>query len=309
MRDEFVGRTELRDELMQFTAGAGKLQNDGAGGPGMAAASSPMPVGDFEREMDAETAPAADSPMLAIFGKPGIGKTALFARHVADVEENAQDGDVRVLKFFTGVGPLATSAMGGILQLCYQAKALLGAEIDIPNDLHQARVLLVSLLRDACFLSPVVVVFDALDLLADDDQGEVISLFEACARPYLPSNLRFIVSTGGMVHSARLRLRRLFPAFRTITIGPLQSLEMEEIMARQLAQFNIRIEAIDREGDLMKTIVERNTSGSPLWLNIVAQHVRIWKQEGRLGTIKGEVMQLPQSVRDMYEDAFGYLEA
>jgi tetratricopeptide (TPR) repeat protein len=237
---------------------------------------------------------------ILITGESGAGKSALIANWVA-AHGQAHPDDV-IYCHHLGCSNDANAIRPLLARLIDTAKRLLpeefGSSLSVPEDWWE---LVAKVAETLLVLGRWVVqnnrrwiwVLDGLDRLEREEQK---------ALPWLPVNLPqgVVVVTSALECSARSILQER--EYITLTIGPLQKAEQDELIQRYLARYTKQL-----DGGLRQEIQSHQLAGSPLFLRVLLEELR---QCGRYETIAEQLQFYLNSeiVDDLYERVLERLE-
>jgi len=213
----------------------------------------------------------ADAAPVVVTGPPGIGKTALLARWVADAAAGLRE--LRVLSCFAGASPASSDRRGAARLLCRELQAACGLADDIPDDDGKLPAALASLLVSATRRAPpggareaagrIVVVVDGLDLLdpAGAPPADAGWLLDA-----VPVKARLVASCreGPLLDSL---LRR---GARQVALPPLSADERRELLGKLGAG-----EETPLDDPETAALLSREETGNPLYLRAALSLLRL----------------------------------
>ena len=225
---------------------------------------------------------------LVVHGASGCGKSALLARA-------AQDAGPEAIVHFIGVTPGASDARSLLSSLCEELRRKHPLETPLPGDVRELTKELQEHLKAATTQAPVVLFLDALDQLADTDNGRSLFWIPFGA---LPPNVKLVVSClsdqapqspAGEPYAA-LRRRGLaeenFVNLDALTEAEALTLFFERWLPQ--ARRKLTPEQAQRIRDRLKSDACRQ----PLYLKILFEEARRWRSRGPALTPGADVPQL-----------------
>jgi len=253
---------------------------------------------------------------LVIHGASGCGKTALLARAAQDAAE------LKPVVRFIGVTPRASDIRSLLASLCREIRQRHPLESPISGDVPELTMELNEHLGAATAQEPLIMFLDALDQLADSDNG--LSLFWI---PFyqLPAHVKLIVSC----LSARppeapasrpysvLKSRRL-PEDNFIDLDTLSEVEAQSLLfERWLPQARRRLTA--EQAECIRERLKSDECRRPIYLKVLFQEARLWRSDTPVPTLGNNVSELlmallkrlgdPSNHGETLAFALGYLAA
>ncbi|NXF44052.1 NWD2 protein, partial [Oceanites oceanicus] len=148
---------------------------------------------------------------LIIYGGPCTGKTLLLAEVAKKSyswlqEEMGPDSDPVVVIRFLGSTETSTDLKNILQSICEQLAVNYRCLVQsYPKKIHDLRDLFINLLNESSFHRPLVIIFDALEQLTDNDDGRKLWWLPI----HLPRSVRIILSTLPNKHGILQKLRCL----------------------------------------------------------------------------------------------------
>ena len=231
---------------------------------------------------------------LVIHGASGCGKTALLARAVGEMQkEEGRTQNEEVIVRFIGVTPRSSDVRSLLASLCQELRQRHPLENSIPGDVRELSAELDEHFKMATAQAPLLLFLDALDQLADADNGP--SLFWI---PQLPGHVKLIVSClsdrapedpAGQPYTALKR--RGLPEENFINLDALSEGEAQTLLfERWLPQAGRKLNA-----GQTKCIRERLKSDAcrqPLYLKVLFEEARLWRFDDPAPTLGNNVSEL-----------------
>ncbi|MCF7859126.1 MAG: DUF4062 domain-containing protein [Candidatus Cloacimonetes bacterium] len=252
------------------------------------------------------------SEILAVYGESGCGKSALLAKFYKDFkfdnDYNELNEDVFFIPHFIGASPVSTSKHGMLRRFCeeiferffkskmeekllslsgneeekQEQREEIKKEYEVPFDPN----LLAMKFKD--YLEKVnnklVILIDGLNQLDDFDKAQELDWLPL----ELPANVKIIAST--LEGAAKESLNRF--TTRQLKIIGLNFQEKEEIIRKTPSVFAKTI-----EDDYIKLLVEKESSGNPLYLKISLEEMRLF---GSFDKLEGKIDSLPAGVIEIF---------
>lgn len=215
------------------------------------------------------------SQPLVIHGASGCGKTALLARAVDDIPA-AKQPIVR----FIGVTPRASDLRSLLRSLCQELRQWNPIEAAIPLDIRELIDEFRKHLQSATAERPVILFLDALDQLAESDNGRQLFWI-----PFgqLPRNVKIVVSCLSDRHEddpaaqpfIALQRRKL-PAENMVNLDALSPDEARTLL------FDRWLPAVGRtvakaQRLLIEQRLESKACRQPLYLKLLFEEAKLWR--------------------------------
>lgn len=212
---------------------------------------------------------------LVIHGGSGCGKTALLARAAQIVAPTFH----RVARFI-GVTPRSSDVRSLLVSLCQELRSIHPLESSLSTDLGMLVEELNKHFKSATPQAPLILFLDALDQLAEADNGLTLSWLTS---GQLPEGVKLIVSClsdrspaepGGQPYAA-LR-RRPIPEQNFINLDALSKHETEELLfERWLPQARRKLSSEQTEH--VKRPLRLDACRRPLYLKLLFEEMRQWR--------------------------------
>jgi hypothetical protein len=217
----------------------------------------------------------SDSPWpLAIHGVSGCGKTALLARASQEVAKTRKR-----IERFIGVAPRSSDLRSLLSSLCQELRQRNPRADALPTDIKEPRDEFSQHLQAATPEQPLILFLDALDQLADADNGRLLNWLPPGS---LPAHVKLVVSclsdraTGDPAAQPFAELtRRQIPAESFINLDVLSEAEARLLLFdRWLPNAGRKV-----SGDQRTRIEQRLASPAcrqPLFLKLLFEEVQLW---------------------------------
>ena len=202
---------------------------------------------------------------FALSGESGMGKSALIAQ--AATEARLRHEDTVVVLRFAGTTPESSDSTSLLRSLCRELARAYGAdEGGVPQAPDELPVHFRSLLGRAHAGRPLIVFVDALDQLADVDEGSDLSWVPEQLPPYV----RLYVSALPRVSAA---VARVVPAESRRHLEPLTPSECKDVVEGLLRLAGRTLTAAQQE-----TVMTRvRAAPAPLLIRLLVEQARHWR--------------------------------
>ena len=223
---------------------------------------------------------------LVILGASGCGKTALLARAAQEAE--AWKPVVR----FIGVTPRSSDVRSLLASLCQELRQRHPLDNPLPVDVRELTKELDEHFKSATAQAPLILLLDALDQLADADNGP--SLFWI---PFgqLPDHVKLIVSRlsdrapedpAGRPYTALTR--RGLAEENFVNLDALSEDEAQTLFfERWLPQAGRRLNA--GQAQCIRERLKSDACRQPLYLKVLFEEARLWRSEDPAPTLGNNV--------------------
>ncbi len=213
----------------------------------------------------AEYVRGSDSRPLAVWGEPGVGKSALIAR--ASALAKAQHPAVVVCRF-VGVTPPSSDGRALLESLCREITRAYGADdAGIPTEFQELAEELPRRLALAQAARPLVVFIDALDQLSDAHYARRLAWLPAT----LPDHVRLVVST--LPGECQAALEGILPPESLVRLHPMATDEGEQLLALWLQSAGRTLQD-DQRTEVMDKF---SRDGRPLYLRLAFEEACRWR--------------------------------
>ena len=212
---------------------------------------------------------------FVIHGASGCGKTALLARAVDDIP----DGKQPIIRFI-GVTPRSSDLRSLLRSICQELRLRNPIEGAIPSDIRELIDEFRKHLQAATAEQPVILFLDALDQLAESDNGRQLFWI-----PFgqLPSHVKIVVSClsdrdeKDPVAQPFIALqRRKLPAENMISLDALSPDEAQTLLFdRWLPAAGRTVAKAQRR--LIEQRMKSETCRQPLYLKLLFEEVKLWR--------------------------------
>jgi len=211
---------------------------------------------------------------LVIHGASGCGKTALLARASQEVAETRKR-----IERFIGVAPRSSDLRSLLGSLCQELRQRNPREGALPTDIKELHDEFSQHLRSATPEQPLILFLDALDQLADADNGRLLNWLPPGT---LPAHVKLVVSclsdrtTGDSAGQPYAELlRRPIPAGNFINLDALSEAE-----ARLLVFDRWFPKAGRKVSDDQRARIEQRLASpacrQPIFLKLLFEEVQLW---------------------------------
>jgi hypothetical protein len=222
---------------------------------------------------------------LVIHGASGCGKTALLAKAAFDFSQSAvRNPQSAIVTRFIGVTPRSSDIRSLLASLCQELRQRHPLETPLPGDVHELTRELQEHFKAAAAHEPLILFLDALDQLADAENGR--SLFWIPFGP-LPSHVKLIVSClsdrapddpvddpAGQPYAA-LKRRGLaeedFINLDTLSEGEAQTLLFERWFPQARRTLN------HEQAQRVRKRLTSDACRLPLYLKVLFEEARLWR--------------------------------
>ncbi|MBU1699645.1 MAG: DUF4062 domain-containing protein [Candidatus Eisenbacteria bacterium] len=218
----------------------------------------------------------SESPWpLVVHGASGCGKTALLAR-AAQEAAKTQTAIVR----FIGVMPRASNIRSLLSSLCQELRLRHPLEDELPTDVSLLREELHDHFRAATPDQPLILFIDALDQLADDENGRQLHWLPT---KQLPSHVKLVVSclSDGAEGDpsgqpfARLEQRQL-PKESFLNLDPLSQAEARALLFDRWLPRTGRTVTQDQRNRIEQSLASA-VCRQPIYLRLLFEEARFWR--------------------------------
>ena len=231
--------------------------------------------------------------ILAISGKPGVGKSALLGQFTGELLETRTD--YFIIPHFVGASPSSTGVRNNLIYWSKKIARELGEEIEIPGDINELKQLFESLLEKISKQKRTIFVIDAVNQLEKDDYAQMLRWL-----PWqMPENVKFIISTLPGKPLEALRNRG-----ETVRFAELTGLTVDE-RKRFVERY---LKAISHEfphDDAQVAFFEKIEHGHPLYIQVALEELRLF---GEYHAVMNRILQLPGTIEELFEQVLERIE-
>lgn len=255
---------------------------------------------------------------LVIHGASGCGKTALLARASQEVAKTRKR-----IERFIGVAPRSSDIRSLLSSLCQELRQRNPRTDPLPTEIKELRDEFTQHLQAATPEQPLILFLDALDQLADSDNGQLLHWLPPGP---LPARVKLVVSclsgrpTGDPAGQPYAELkRRPIPAENFINLDVLSEAEARLLLFdRWLPKAGRKV-----SDDQRARIEQRLTSPAcrqPIYLKLLFEEVQLWHSYDPVPVVGDSVPALLEQFLDrlsqptnhgplLVESVLGYLSA
>ena len=234
-----------------------------------------------------EYAASGERKILAVYGEPGSGKSALlaqFCRKLAAAPDSAAPATTStfVIPHFVGASPESTSLASMLARLCGELCGRFGLKNEIPSDVNKLRDLFLSCLTRAS--ERTVILIDGLNQLDGNDDAHTLFWLPS----ELPENVRIIASTlEGDTRDALREKTDLALDIPRLTLG-----ERTEIIRLMPSVFCKTMD--QRHIDLL---LKKESTANPLYLKVAIDELRVF---GSFEKLEEMIASFPEGVVNLF---------
>ncbi|MCB2231719.1 tetratricopeptide repeat protein [bacterium] len=239
--------------------------------------------------------------LLVIHGASGCGKTALLARAAQEVAPERHP-----IVRFIGVTPHTSDIRSLLSSLCQELRERHPIDSPLPTEYQPLAQELLQHLNAATAEEPVILFLDALDQLADSDDGRSLHWLPT---DLLPEHAKVIVSClserapedpAGRPYAA-LR-ERVLSDKNFIDLDALAPEEARELLFdRWLPQAGRRLDA--EQSETVARQMEKQSCRAPLYLKILFEEARLWRSSEPVPELGDDVPALLGDLLDRLGDS------
>jgi hypothetical protein len=211
---------------------------------------------------------------LVIRGASGCGKTALLARASQKVAKTRKR-----LERFIGVAPRSSDLRSLLSSLCQELRQRNPRADALPTEIKELRDEFSQHLQAAMPEQPLILFLDALDQLADADNGRLLNWLPPGS---LPAHVKFVVSclsdraSGDPASQPYAELkRRQIPAENFINLDVLSEAEARLLLFDRWLPKVGRMVSDDQRARIEQTIASP-ACRQPIFLKLLFEEVRLW---------------------------------
>lgn len=231
--------------------------------------------------------------ILAISGKPGVGKSALLGQFTGELLETRTD--YFIIPHFVGASPSSTGVRNNLIYWSKKIARELGEEIEIPSDLNELKQLFESLLEKISKRKRTIFVIDAVNQLEKDDYAQMLRWL-----PWqMPENVKFIIST--LPGKPLEALKNRGESVRFAELTGLTADERKRFVERYL-------KAISHEfphDDAQVAFFEKIEHGHPLYIQVALEELRLF---GEYEEVMNRILLLPETIEELFEQVLQRIE-
>ncbi|XP_075006643.1 NACHT and WD repeat domain-containing protein 2 [Calonectris borealis] len=213
---------------------------------------------------------------LIIYGGPCTGKTLLLAEVAKKSyswlqEEMGPDSDPVVVIRFLGSTETSTDLKNILQSICEQLAVNYRCLVQsYPKKIHDLRDLFINLLNESSFHRPLVIIFDALEQLTDNDDGRKLWWLPI----HLPRSVRIILSTLPNKHGILQKLRCLIhEEDNYIELTARDRKMCSQVLKHQL----LRVKRKVTSGQQIYVNEAFSKCTLPMFVNLTFREVRNWR--------------------------------
>ncbi|KAM3831116.1 NACHT and WD repeat domain-containing protein 2 [Vipera latastei] len=213
---------------------------------------------------------------LIVYGGPCTGKTFLLAEVAKKAyawlkEEMGPESDPVVIIRFVGSTERSTDLRNLLQSICEQLavnyRCLLQS---YPKKIHDLRDLLINLLNESSFHRPLVLIFDALEQLAENDDARKLWWLPL----HLPRSVRIILSTLPNKHGILQKLKSLIhDEDNYIELTARERKMCSQVLKQQLLQVKRKVTS----GQQIYVNEALSKCTLPMFVNLTFREVRKWR--------------------------------
>lgn len=211
---------------------------------------------------------------LVIHGASGCGKTALLARASQEVANTRKR-----IERFIGVAPRSSDLRSLLSSLCQELRQRNPRADALPTEIKELRDEFSQHLLAATPAEPLILFLDALDQLADADNGRLLNWLPPGS---LPAHVKFVLSclsdraTGDPAGQPYAELkRRPIPAENFINLDMLSEAEARLLLFdRWLPKAGRKVNA-DQRARIEQLLVSPSCR-QPIFLKLLFEEIRLW---------------------------------
>jgi len=229
---------------------------------------------------------------IVLSGKPGSGKSALVAKFIEEYTE--KNPRAYVISHFVGASPGSTDIRRILWRVSSELVKRFKLDTVIPEDYKEMRQAFISIVEQASFLAPIVIVIDALDQLSKSNSAHSLDWLPRT----LPIKLVLSSLEGPVLDVLR---RRKTPE---VTVGPLNLKEKASIVRETLAIYRKKLDEKPMN-DQMRPLLKKMDSDKPLYLIMACHELRLF---GIYEQLSERIKTLPMTVGKLMEEVLQRLE-
>lgn len=271
----FVGRTELLDKLNEY------VESD-------------------------------SNKILAVYGTPGCGKSALLAKFYRDYKESSiTNPDVLFIPHFIGASSNSTTIYNLLRRFCEEIfnsslkemmddelsqttndedRTKINEEYEIPYEVHKLTETFENFINKT--KQKAIILIDGLNQLDESNDAHELSWLPS----QLPETVKIIASTlSGKTEEALQRKTE-----EKLLVTPLTDKEKEEIVRGLPSLF-----AKSLDDKLVNILLQRKETENPLYLKVAMDELRVF---GSFEKLEDKINSLPSNVTDLFEAVIKRLE-
>ena len=240
-----------------------------------------------------------DPNMIVVSGVDGVGKTALAAFTLHQFKTRRSNSDVSIIQHYPGCMPGSNTVTSLLERLLSELMFLSGSEeTSVPNTVPLMCKLISDLYEEVLKSMKLIIFIDGIDQIEPQEQ------LLRCLPSILPTSssakqLKFITTCSSSPALAAIGARN--PPPHTITLQELDAPERKGVIKKVLKSFGKKID----ERTMLGPIVRKQDAGSPLYLSLVLEHLRLLAHHDSLGTT---IKYLPTSTAKYLESKLSYCE-
>ncbi|XP_019381394.1 PREDICTED: NACHT and WD repeat domain-containing protein 2 [Gavialis gangeticus] len=213
---------------------------------------------------------------LIIYGGPCTGKTLLLGEVAKKAymwlqEEMGPESDPVVITRFLGSTEMSTDLKNLLQSICEQLAINYRCLVQsYPKKIHDLRDLFINLLNESSFHRPLVIIFDALEQLSDNDDARKLWWLPI----HLPRSVRIILSTLPNKHGILQKLRCLIHEDDNYIELTARDRKMcSQVLKHQL----LRIKRKVTSGQQIYVNEAFSKCTLPMFVNLTFREVRNWR--------------------------------
>ncbi|CAM5109192.1 unnamed protein product [Eretmochelys imbricata] len=213
---------------------------------------------------------------LIIYGGPCTGKTLLLAEVAKKAytwlqEEMGPESDPVVVIRFLGSTEMSTDLKNLLQSICEQLAINYRCLVQsYPKKIHDLRDLFINLLNESSFHRPLVIIFDALEQLSDNDDARKLWWLPI----HLPRSVRIIMSTLPNKHGILQKLRCLIHEEDNY----IELISRDRKMCSQVLKHQLlRVKRKVTSGQQIYVNEAFSKCTLPMFVNLTFREVRNWR--------------------------------
>nr|XP_060633820.1 NACHT and WD repeat domain-containing protein 2 isoform X1 [Anolis sagrei ordinatus] len=213
---------------------------------------------------------------LVIYGGPCTGKTFLLAEVAKKAygwlkEEMGPESDPVVVIRFLGSTEMSTDLRNLLQSICEQLAINYRCLVqNYPKKIHDLRELFINLLNESSFHRPLVMIFDAVEQLSDNDDARKLWWLPI----HLPRSVRIILSTLPNKHGILQKLRCLIHnEDNYIELMPRDRKMCSQVLKQQLLQVKRKVTS----GQQIYVNEAFSRCTLPMFVNLTFREVQNWR--------------------------------
>jgi WD40 repeat protein len=211
---------------------------------------------------------------LVIHGASGCGKTALLARASQEVAKTRKR-----IERFIGVAPRSSDIRSLLSSLCQELRQRNPRADALPTEIKELRDEFIQHLQTATPKQPLILFLDALDQLADADNGRLLNWLPLCM---LPNHVKFVVSCLSDLPAddpagqpwAELQKHQL-PAENKISLDAFSKIQAWRLLFKRWLPHIGRTANRDQRRRIWQRLKSKECH-QPIYLKLLFEEVQLW---------------------------------